>query len=871
MIWHSSDTNMVVSELGSDKENGLDSTEVLKRLELYGKNEIHDFEKPSFVKLLLKQLSNYLNIIFLCTAVIYLIITLVTKEVSWTEPLLIILILCINFVTGTAINYRNIVNVDRLRNSHTTYATVVRDGIEQIIPSSNLVPGDIMILSTGDFVPADGRIIDAYVFICDEFSVTGETVPIEKMPDMLCEDITPLADRVNMVYSGSFVQSGRATVIVTETGEDTAIGRAESIVKQTRIKTTPLHTRLQSIGRLSAIVSLIAAAVVFFVGIIANISDYEIGFETTVLSHLLLGLSLAVSAIPEGLGTILTIAVAFSASRLKSRNITFINLPSAESIGATSVICTDKTGTLTDENMNLVKISDGKNIVDLTSNSINESTVTLLHLALICSNLNEREHTQRHSNAIESAIERASAKATGMSKTDIDGIYPRLAELPFDSHRGLMTTVTVINTKPYAIIKGAPEVILQRSLDIDAEAVTCTIDSMADEGLMVLAVALKPLDEIPANPNSEELENDLVFVGLLAFDNPPDPLCVREIAECKAKGIRVVMLTGDYTKTAVSVAKTLGIISDSSQVISHSELEKMSDEELSEKVSDYSVFARITSEDKLRVVRALRSCSEQVLLTCDSVRDVPALVEADYGCALGITGSDSVKASADFIVNDNKFSTLILALKESNRIFDSVLRSVKYLISCNAAEIITVLFGLIIFGTSPLTAAALLWINLITDLFPALAFSAEVSSSTLSLRRHESRQLIGVRSTASMAVPAVVISVLTLIAYGIGLLDSPETAATLSFAVISICEIVHAFALSHTYTVFQKGTVRNLVMPIACLLSLFIVFFVIITPVGSLLSFTTLDLSGWLMILISAVITLATGETVKYISKRLNK
>ncbi len=871
MIWHSCDAQMVVAELASDKEKGLDSAEVLRRLELYGKNEIHDFEKPNFFKLLLKQLSGYLNIVFLCVAAIYLIITIITKEVSWTEPFLIILILLINSVTGTFIRYRNTLNLDKLRNSNITYTTVIRDGIEQIIPSANLVPGDIMLLSTGDFVRADGRIIDAYVFMCDEFSVTGESVPTEKMPGQLCEDITPLENRVNMVYSGSYVQSGKAVVIVTETGEDTAIGRAESIVKQTRIKSTPLQSRLKAIGRISAIVSLIASVVVFLVGVVANISNYDTGFETTVFSHLLLGLALVVSAIPEGLPTVLDIAVAFSANRLHNRNITFINLPAAESIGGTSVICTDKTGALTDENMNLVKVSDGKNIVDVTDGHLSESTVTLLHLALICSNFNRNEHFERHSNALEAAIERASVKATGMSKADIDGIYPRLAELPFDSARRLMTTVTVINSKPYAVIKGAPEIILERSVDVEPQSITSKIDSLAEEGLMVLAVALKPLDGIPANPNSEELENGLIFVGLLAFDNPPDPLCVREIAACKAKGIRVVMLTGDYTATAISVAKTLGIISDTSEVISHGELEKMSDEELSEKVSDYSVFARITSEDKLRIVRALRSCSEQVLLTCDSVSDVPALVEADYGCALGITGSDSVKASADFVVNDNKFSTLTLALKESNRIFDSVLRSVKYLISCNAAEIITVLFGLIIFGSSPLTAAALLWINLVTDLFPALAFSGEVASSTLSLRRHESNQLISVRSTAGMAVPAVIISVLTLIAYGIGLSYSAEMAATLTFAVLSICEIVHAFALSHTYTVFQKGTVRNLVMPIACLLSLVIVLLVITTPLGSLLSFTSLNGAGWIMILVSAVITLTTGETVKFISKKLNK
>lgn len=871
MIWHSSDAEMVIKELEADREKGLESIEVMRRLERFGKNEIHDFEKPDFLKIFLKQLIGYVNIIMIVLAAIYLAVTAVSGDISWTEPLLIILLLLLSNLAGAAISFRNIKKVDKLRNAHQSYSTVIRDGSEQSIPSSNIVPGDILLLSEGDYIAADGRIIDTYVFMCDEFSVSGESVPVEKLADLVLDDITPLKDRTNMVYAGSYVRSGRATVVVTETGTDTAAGRAETIVRQIEPPSTPLLERLRKIGKILSTVSLICGALVFLAGVIANIKNHDIGFETTVLGYLLLGISLTVSAIPDGLPTVLEIAVCFSAQRLQSRNVIFKKLPFAESIGSTSVICTDKTGALTDENMNLVKITNGTEVIDLTRDRLTESAVTLLHLALICSNLDDSDHIERHSNSVEAAIERASAKATGMGKADIDGIYPRLAELPFDSARMLMTTVTVINTKPYAVIKGAPEVVAERCLDIDKDAVTKTINSFADEGLKVMAVALKPLEAIPVNPNSEELENGLIFVGLLAFDNPLDPLSVREISGCRAKGIRVVMLTGDYPRTAVATALRLGIIFDSSEAITHSEIMDMSDEELEEAVLKYSVFSRVTAEDKLRVVKALRARSHEVLITCDTVDDLPALKEADYGCALGITASDSVKSEADLIVSDNKFSSLILALKESNRIFDSVLRSIKYLISCNATEIVTVLFGIIIFGISPIGAAALLWINFVTDFLVTLAFSGETASSTLSLRRHESRELLNIRGAAGIAVPTVIMSVLTIIAYAVGLSTSSGAAAALAFTVMSVCETTHAFTLSHTYTVFQKGTIRNLVMPLACLLSTAITLLVALTPVGALLSFEPFGGSGWLMVIIAAAVTLITGEVIKFINKKYAK
>ncbi len=869
MIWHSSDTASVIETLKSNKDTGLDSVEVLHRMEKYGKNEIHDFCVPSFWKVLLKRISDYTSIAVFALAIIYFVISVSSDKAYWTEPFMIICILIANAFIGSFIKYLSLLKTNRLRNSHETYSTVIRDGVEQSIPSSNIVPGDILVLSKGDYISADGRIIDSYVLICDEFSVNGETVPIEKTPNLILEDITPIAKRTNMVYAGSYVQSGKATVIVTETAEYTAIGRAEVVEKQADDKTTPLHAKLKNIDRMSRLVCTVSAVLVFVIGIIANIGNHEIGFETTVLRYLLLGFSIILSAIPDGLPTIFSTAVSFSALRLQNRNLTFINLPSAEAIGSTSVICTDKTGVLTDDNNNLVKIYSGSAVTDLSKNRPNEAGIMLLNLALICSNLNESEHIERHSNALELAIERACINATGVSKADIDGIYPRLAELPFDSKRMLMTTITVINSKPYAVVKGAPEVILSKCTDTDSDKLLSAIDAFADEGLHVLGIALKPLDEIPANPTSEELENGLMFVGLLGFDNPTEPECAKEIKECRNKNIRVVMITGDYKKTAIQVAKELGIIERDFEALDHSEFSELSDEELYQKVQSCSVFARSTPEDKLRIVKALKACGEQVLLTCDDVADLPSLNEADFGCALGKTAAHSVKASSDFIVDDNKFSTLVLALKESNRIFDSVLRNIKFVITSAAIQIATLLLGIIIFGITPIAAASMIWLNLIALLPTSIAFSSENSSSTLSLRRHESRELISVNSIVSIGLPSLIITVLTLIAFAIGTPNGSVAATTLSFAVLSICSTVHSFTLSHTYTVFQKGTVRNLVMPIACIISLVLLLIVILTPFGNLLSLTTLSGLGWLYLLISAIITLGVGELVKFITPKI--
>ena len=868
MIWHNNRADEVIKELSADRTSGLSSGEVFKRLEIYGKNEIHDSEKVGFGALLLKQVTNYFNLALFIFAITYFVIALLNKEINLAEPLLIIIFLALHTLASAGISYRNAAKNRGLRTSHSGMSTVIRDGGEQLIDSANIVPGDILVLNAGDYIPADGRIIDSYVLMCDEFAHTGQNVPIEKFHETVLDSITPLSERNNMVLAGSFVKSGKALAVVTETGENTALGRTGLIRREIEKKDSPLEAKLKAAGKIYLAVTVVSAVLIFLLGVLVHIRSYETGFENTVLSHLLLGLSITASNIPEGLAAILTMAVAFSVQRLEGRNLTFIDLSAIEAIGGASVICTDKTGILTDENMTLVKISSGTAMCDLGEEKPAEPHIMLLNLALICSNMNDSSHAERHSNALELAIERASMKITGVSKNDIDGIYPTIAELPFDSDRRLMTTVTIINSKPYSVTKGAPEVILERCDLADKEPVLKLIDDLAEDGLKVLAVALKPLCAIPANPTTEELENGLTFVGLMAFDNPPDPVAVREVAECRRKNIRVVMLTGDHPKTAEAIALRFGIIRDSSEVLSHEALSAMSDEELLQNINKHSVFARASAEDKLRVVKALKQNGDEVLLTCDTVSDLPAMAEADYGCALGQTASDSIKAAAGFIVDDNKFSTLVLALKESNRIFDSVLRSLKFLISSSAASITAIIFGLIIFGNSPFTATTLLLINLIIMLFPKLAFSSETKSSTLSFRRHENRELLNLRSIIGMAVPSLIIAILTLVAYGICLGAGQGAAAAAAFAVMAICEAVHAFSQSHTYSVLQKGVTQNRAMPIACVISIFLSLLVLLTPVRNLLSFAPLTGGGWLMLILSGVITFATGEAIKFASKK---
>ena len=862
MIWHSSTAEEVIKELNTDKANGLTSEEAEARLKVYKKNEIHNFNKVGFINLLFSELKNYLYLILVAVSVIYMVLTSLTDNLDILGGVLIILLVFLNAWVNAFGKYRSVAELDMLRTSITSKATVIRDGKEMTILSNLLVPGDIILLKTGDFAPADGRLIDSYVLKCDEYTLTGEDVPIDKFHDAVYEDITPMKNRNNMIYSGCSILNGHAVAVVTETGVSTEIGRAECIANEANSAVSPLKTKVDTIAKYFAIISFVASALIFFIGVAVNFSRTDISFANIVLQKLIVALSVAVAAIPEAVSVILTFSLALGVKRLFKNKVTVSNLQITENIRNITTICTDKTGVLTTNQMSVKKVYNSSFVTDLETDTPDDSVITILRLALICSNFKSEEHIERHANSLENAIEKACIKHTNMSQQDMDGIYPRLAELPFDSMRRMMTTVSIINGKPFAITKGAAESIAERCLNCDTEKIKNIATEFALDSLKVIAVAMKPLSEIPANPSSEELESKLTFVGLIGIDDPLDPESVAAFKECEENGIKVIMVTGDHIDTAKAVAKKIGILKDDNLAITGEELAELSDEELAQNISKYTVFARLKPEDKLRIVTALKENGEKVLVTGDSVNDTPALLSADIGCALGATGSDVVRTSSDIVVRNNKFSSIMLALMESRRIFINIRKGIQYLISCNFAEILALVLGLLIFKVEPISAAAILWINFITDGFPALALASNGDISSLSLDR-SSNVLFNLKSYVKILVPSVTISVLILIAYAIGNAQSYSLAITMAFAVTGICEIFHAFSINSGKSLFKFKFSANKTMLKFCGFSLAILLLLLLTPIGKILSLTLMPFTSWLFVIASALIVLAADEITK--------
>ncbi len=866
MIWHSSTAEQVLSELNTNKDTGLTSSEALERLKSFGKNEIHNFNKKNFFSFLLAELKNYLYITLVVVAIVYMILTSFTNSGDLLHGFVIIALVILNAWVSAYGKYRSISEMDKLRTSITSNATVIRDGIEQVISSNLLVPGDIIVLKTGDFAPADGRLIDSHVLKCDEYILTGEDVPIDKFHDALYEDITPMKIRSNMIYSGCSILNGYGLAVVTETGESTEIGRAECIANEANSTVSPLKTRVDTIAKNSSTICFIGALLIFIIGIAVNFTNTEISFADLVLQKVIVALSVAVAAIPESVAVILTFSLALGAKRLFKNNITVSNLAATEHIKDITAVCIDKTGVLTANEMSVKKVFDGAEIMELKDDEANNSLISILRLALVCSNFKSEEHIERHANSLESAIEKACIKYTNMSQQDTDGIYPRLAEIPFDSVRRMMTTVSVINGKPFAITKGAAEMIAERCVNCDVEQVKKVATDFASEALKVIAVAIKPLNEIPANPTSEELESELTFIGLIGIDDPLDTESVEAVKACQNNDIKVLMITGDHIDTAKAVAQKIGILNDETSALTGEELEKLSDEELKENIYKYTVFARVSPQDKLRIVSALKENGEKVLITGDSISDTPALLSADIGCALGETGSDVVRTSSDLVVQNNKFSSIVLAIMESKRIFSNIKRGIQYLLSCNFAEILAFIFGLLIFRVEPISAVAILWINFITDGFPALAFATKQGHLGLSLKKSNDG-LFDFKSLIFSTVPSFALAALILIGYGIGSSQSPALASTLAFTVAAVCEIVHAISLNNGGLIFSFDFKGNSTMLKLCGVSFLIVLLLLLTPLGQILSLVSLTAGGWLFVLISALVILAVDETAKLFVK----
>lgn len=859
MIWHSTASEEILRELEVDDKKGLPNGVADMRLKEYGINVIARVERPTYFKRFLGQLKSKTVIALIVISLLSFAVSLMYNEADFFAPLLIIAIVLINAAVS-AYHLHNCDNaLDSMKSITNPSVTVMREGIVRTVDSSLLVPGDIILLETGDFISADARIIESNEFRCNESMLTGDEVPVEKSGEGVYEDITAIENRSNMVFSGTSVVHGNAKAVVVATGLNTEIGRTSAILQQTGEKTLPLEGELDGIGKIVNIIILSICLIVFIIGMVLNFNSGN--FASTTLKMLMNAVALAVAAIPEGLPAIATIVIAIGIKRIVEDKIIIKDSEALEWLGKTNVICADKTGVLTRNKMKLAKIFDGDKLTDVENEPIDEKTTLVLKLATACSTLNN--------DSTEDAIKKACLAYNSMSEKDIESFFPKLAVIPFDSERKTMTVITMINERPFAIVKGAPEIVVPNCTGCKAEEILKLNSSLCNDALRIVAIAIRPLDNIPANPNPEDIEHSLTFVGLLGLYDPPRDNVIEDIKTCEQAGIKTVMITGDNLATACSVASKIGILKDGDKAVTGEELSGMSDEELAEKVSDFSVYARVSPNDKLRIVKALQQAGNVVTITGDSVQDADALAAADVGCAIGKFGADVAKGSADIVIANNRFESILCAVKESRGLFDNIKKSVYYLLSCNFAELITILFGMIIFGVAPLAAVQLLWINLLTDCAPAISLSMERAEDSAMRRKPYTAlgKIFDLSTVVSIIIQIVFIAVMTLTAYGIGAKDSAAAAMTMAFAVLGMSQIFHCFNSKLEGTLINKRLFSNRFLNFAAALTLFVIIFLVLTPAGYLFGMTTLSFGQFMLSLLFSFLILPLCEIIKLVKR----
>lgn len=858
MIWHSSTANDVLAHFGVNDKNGLTNSESEERLEIYGQNIISKLEKPSFLSRFLKQLNNKMVIALIVIAIISFIVSMVYNLVNGVMPLLIIAIVIINALIS-AYHMQNCDNaMDKIKNFTNPSVTVLRDGMTKIINAANLVTGDIIILEEGDYIPADARIIDCNEFRCNEANLTGIEIPVEKNGDAILEDIALVENRRNMVFCGCSVAHGNAKAIVTATGLNTEIGKSSAILQQTGDEKLPLQNELDVIGKYTNGVIIAVCAVIFLISVIQNFNTDK--FAAMTIQMLVNSVALAVAAIPEGLPTIATNVIALGIKRILNDGIIVKDISAVEILGKTDVLCCDKTGVLTRNKMVVTKIFDGDKVCDLSENSPDDKILTVLKFATACSTL--------QNDSTEDAIKKACLTYNSMSSEDIKNIFPILSFVPFDSDRKSMSIITMMNKQPVAIVKGAPEMVLPSCSNCNSDAILKLNEQLAQEGLRIVCIAIKPLTELPANPTAEEIENDLIFAGLVALDDPPREGVVEDITACKNAGITTVMITGDNLVTAKTVARRIGILCDGTEAITGEMLNQMSDEELTENIEKYSVFARISPSDKLRIVKAWQCKGKTVTITGDGLEDADSIALADVGCAIGKYGTDVVKGNADIIISNNRFHSILKAIRESRGLFSNIRKSVFYLFSCNIAEIITILFGLLLFKNMPIAAVLLLWINLITDSAPAISLSLEKAEKTVLSKNISVNRIFDLKSILLITLQSLFIAIISLLSFALSTdFGDIALASTFAFSVLAMSQVFHCFNCKFEGALSFKKLFDNSFMNISVLVSLFIVIFLIVTPAGAVFGLQTLNFLQFIICLGVSLSVIPVNELFKILIK----
>ncbi|WP_297212595.1 cation-translocating P-type ATPase [uncultured Flavonifractor sp.] len=861
--WHEQSAAQVVSRLESHRETGLSREEAERRLARYGPNRLEQTRRRSLPLRLLEQLRDPMILVLLAAAGLSL---WAGGGEDWLDAAIILGIVAVNACISLSQEDSAQRALEALRQMSAPQARVLRGGREVRLEAQNLVPGDIIRLEAGDLVPADGRILESAGLETDESTLTGESVPVAKRADLLLPADTPLAERVNMVAASTVVTRGRCLCAVTATGMDTEVGRIAGLLLENEEGKTPLQKKMGEISATLSFLCLCVCAVMFGVGALQGRELLEL-FLTAV--------SLAVAAIPEGLPAIVTIVLAMGVSRMARRRAIVKKLPAVETLGCAGVVCSDKTGTLTQNRMTVTEVwtaERGKRKEALT-------------IAALCSDAvlswRGREPVAA-GDPTEIALAEAAAR-DGLDKGELERRLPRKGELPFDARRKLMTTV---HTRPeggcLVLVKGAPDVLVGRCA-LTQEAARRIIrrnEDMAGRALRVLGVACRELEELPGSWDAAQLERGLRFVGLIGMMDPPRPEARRAVEQCFAAGIRPVMITGDHKLTAVAVAGELGIYRPGDQAITGEDLDFLPQEALEEEVERFSVYARVTPEHKMRIVRAWQAAGKVVAMTGDGVNDAPALKTADIGCAMGRSGTDVAKGAADMILTDDNFATIVAAVEEGRGIYANIKKAVHYLLSCNIGEILTIFCATALrFPQMPLTPVQLLWLNLVTDSLPALALGVEPAEEGIMERppRDAGASLFAGGFSFRLAWQGAMVGALTLGAWLLGWAVLPGggggAANTMAFATLTLCQLFHAFDVrSEEASLFHIGLWSNPAMNKAFLIGLAMQLAVLLVPpLRAVFGTVPLTLPQWGSVLALALTPVAVCEGVKAAARRRGK
>ncbi len=931
MNWFNKDVEEVSKTLNTDLEKGLSEEEAKKRQKENGYNELQEKKKKSLFVKFLEQFKDFMIIILIIAAIISGVVGQMQGE-GFTDSIIILIVVILNAVIGVIQENKAEKSLEALKKMSSYSAKVMRDGKVTVIPSRELVPGDIVVLDTGDYVPADIRIIDAVNLKAQEASLTGESVPVEKDAATIENEEVSLGDRTNMLFSSSLVTYGRGKGIVVETGMHTEVGNIAGMLNSVEETATPLQQKLNKLGKSLGIMAIVICIVIFIIGL---------AYGKDVIDMFMTAVSLAVAAIPEGLAAVSTIVLAIGVQRMVKKNAIVKKLPAVETLGSASVICSDKTGTLTQNKMEVQKVYvngqliDAKELYKENKYNSDELEKTIL-IGMLCNDTKIALGNSTTNEADSAKADNSNDSTSNSEESDLKNVtftgdpteialtqlafnlkydeneinnHPRVAEMPFDSDRKLMTTVNKFGDKYLVCTKGGLDELLSicNSYSENGEIKTNLKDripeiekqneSLAKNALRVLAMAYKYMDHEPVGDEVLDLERDLTFVGMCGMIDPPREEAKHAVQKCKKAGIKTVMITGDHKITATAIAQQLGILENEDEAITGAELAKMSDEELDKNIRKYSVYARVAPEHKVRIVKAWQKAGEIVAMTGDGVNDAPALKQADIGCAMGMVGTDVAKEAADVILTDDNFATIVSAVEEGRRIYANILKAIEFLISSNIGEIVLLFvcmlitpflsstFGIDINLIEPLLPMHILWINLVTDSLPALALAVDPAEDDIMKKKPNKEKGIFVKSRLwRVAYQGIMIGLITLAAFIIGLATPDsilpqveglsnaevkvEIGQTMAFVTLAFAELVHVFNVrTPKKSVFKSHPFKNKMLLLALGVSALLMIVILAVPglreVFSIPVLPAQDIFEMILLILSPIVIVEIMKLIK--------